>query len=63
MLILGAAGLAAAAVPRPARVLNASLALIAAGPLATAANRYRQAHGELDAANRDSHASRLATTP
>jgi hypothetical protein len=36
--------------PRPARVLNASLALIAAGVLVTAANRYRHAHGELDAA-------------
>jgi CDP-diacylglycerol--glycerol-3-phosphate 3-phosphatidyltransferase len=50
MLVVGAAGLAAAVTRRPARVLNASLALIAAGALVTAANRYRHAHGELDAA-------------
>ncbi|HEY2956791.1 MAG TPA: CDP-alcohol phosphatidyltransferase family protein [Actinomycetota bacterium] len=50
MLVLGAAGLAAALARRPARALNAGLALIAAGALVTAANRYRRAHAELDAA-------------
>lgn len=48
MLVVGVAGLAAAATHRPARVLNASLGLIAAGALVTAANRYRHAHAELD---------------
>src|SRR6266545_2840597 len=49
MLVVGVAGLAAAATRQPARVLNASLAVVAAGALATAANRYRRAHAELDA--------------
>jgi CDP-diacylglycerol---glycerol-3-phosphate 3-phosphatidyltransferase len=49
MLVVGAAGLAAAVTRQPARALNASLALIAAGALVTAANRYRHAHAELDA--------------
>ncbi|HEX9342053.1 MAG TPA: CDP-alcohol phosphatidyltransferase family protein [Actinomycetota bacterium] len=51
MLLLGAAGLVAAGLRRPARarVLNAGLALIAVGALATAANRYRRAHAELEA--------------
>jgi CDP-diacylglycerol--glycerol-3-phosphate 3-phosphatidyltransferase len=50
MLVVGAAGLAAAAARRPARVVNAGLVVIAAGALLTAANRYRRAHAELDAA-------------
>jgi phosphatidylglycerophosphate synthase len=50
MLVLGAAGLAAAATRRPARVINASLVVVAAGAVLTAANRYRHAHAELDAA-------------
>jgi hypothetical protein len=49
MLVVGVAGLAAAATRQPARVLHASLGLIAAGALVTAANRYRHAHAELDA--------------
>jgi CDP-diacylglycerol--glycerol-3-phosphate 3-phosphatidyltransferase len=49
MLVVGVAGLAAAAARRPARVLNAGLVVIAAGALATAANRYRRAHAELAA--------------
>jgi len=49
MLALGAAGLVAATTRRPARALNAGLALIAVGALATAANRYRRAHAELEA--------------
>jgi len=49
MLVVGVAGLAAAATRQPARVLNAGLAVVAAGAVATAANRYRRAHAELDA--------------
>lgn len=49
MLVLGAAGLIAAVTRRPARALNAGLALIAVGALATAANRYRRARAELEA--------------
>jgi CDP-diacylglycerol--glycerol-3-phosphate 3-phosphatidyltransferase len=49
MLVVGAAGLAAAVTRQPARVLNASLGLIATGALVTAVNRYRHAHAELDA--------------
>jgi CDP-diacylglycerol--glycerol-3-phosphate 3-phosphatidyltransferase len=51
MLVVGAAGLAAAATRRPARVINASLVVVAAGAVLTAANRYRHAHAELDAAS------------
>jgi CDP-diacylglycerol---glycerol-3-phosphate 3-phosphatidyltransferase len=49
MLVVGVAGLAAAGTRQPARVLNASLAVIGVGAMATAANRYRRAHAELDA--------------
>ena len=49
MLVVGAAGLVAALTGQPARVLNAGLAVIAAGAVVTAGNRYRRAHAELDA--------------
>jgi CDP-diacylglycerol--glycerol-3-phosphate 3-phosphatidyltransferase len=49
MLVLGAAGLAAAFVRRPARVVAPALATIAVGSLVTAANRYRHAHADLTA--------------
>jgi CDP-diacylglycerol--glycerol-3-phosphate 3-phosphatidyltransferase len=52
MLVLGAAGLVAAFVKRPAWVVNTGLAVIGAGAVATAANRYRLAHAELEAAHR-----------
>jgi hypothetical protein len=47
---LGSVGLAPPATRRPARVINASLVVVAAGAVLTAANRYRHAHAELDAA-------------
>lgn len=48
MALLGAAALLAARTRHPHRVLNPALALLAAGAVATAANRYRQAHAELE---------------
>lgn len=52
MLVLGAAGLAAAVLPHPRHALLPALALITAGSVVTAANRYRHAHAELEAARR-----------
>lgn len=48
MLVLGVAGLMAAIVRRPAAVVAPAVATIAAGSLATAANRYRAAAADLD---------------
>lgn len=49
MLLLGAAGLAAARIRRPTWAVATALAGIVVGSAVTAANRYRRAHAELDA--------------
>lgn len=53
MLVLGAAGLAAGFVRRPAALVTPALVTIAVGSLLTTANRYRRAHADLTALHDD----------